>query len=175
MLHCTVFPGGKTMPAAPLPPNETERIATLHALNILDTPPEERFDRLTRITRGAFHVPVAVVSMVDTGRQWFKSSGGLAVCETSRDVSFCAHAILGEDILYVENATKDERFSDNPTVTGDPKIRFYAGCPLRVNNFKMGTLCLIDKKPRAFTEEDRQLLRDLAAIVEQELVSSAAN
>ncbi len=163
------------MPAAPLPPNETERIAALHALNILDTPPEERFDRLTRIARHAFHVPIALVSMVDTSRQWFKSSGGLPFCETSRDISFCAHAILGEDILYIENATKDERFSDNPAVKGEPKIRFYAGCPLRVNNLKMGTLCLVDKKPRPFSEEDRQLLRDLAAIVELELVRSEAN
>jgi GAF domain-containing protein len=160
------------MPAAPLPPNETERIAALHALNILDTPPEERFDRLTRITRRAFHVPIALVSMVDTSRQWFKSSGGLSFCETSRDISFCAYAILDEDILHVENATKDERFSDNPAVKGEPKIRFYAGCPLRVNSFKMGTLCIVDRKPRLFTEEDRQLLRDLAAIVEQELIRS---
>jgi GAF domain-containing protein len=163
------------MPAAPLPSNENERIAALHALNILDTPPEERFDRLTRIARRAFHVPIALVSMVDTSRQWFKSRGDLSVCETSRDVSFCAHAILGEDIFYIENATKDDRFSDNPAVKGEPKIRFYAGCPLRVNNFKIGTLCLIDQKPRPFTGEDRQLLRDLAAIVEQELARSSAN
>jgi GAF domain-containing protein len=103
------------------------------------------------------------------------SSGGLPFCETSRDISFCAYAILDEDILYVENATKDERFSDNPAVKGEPKIRFYAGCPLRVKNFKMGTLCLVDKKARPFTEEDRQLLRDLAATVEQELVRSPEN
>jgi GAF domain-containing protein len=158
-----------------MPPNEAERIAALHALNILETLPEERFDRLTRIAQRAFHVPIALVSMVDTSRQWFKSNGGLGICETSRDISFCAHAILGEDILYIENATKDERFSDNTAVKGEPKIRFYAGCPLRVNNFKMGTLCLVDKKPRSFTEEDRQLLRDLAAVVEQELMRPPAN
>ncbi len=158
------------MQIPPFPSNESERIAALHALNILDTPPEERFDRLTRIARRAFNVPVALISMIDTNRQWFKSRGDLLVCETSRDISFCAHAILSDDILYVENALKDERFSNNPLVTGEPKIRFYAGCPLRVYGFKMGTLCLADKKPRSFTADDRQLLRDLAAIAEQELV-----
>jgi GAF domain-containing protein len=157
------------MQSAPFPPNESGRIAALHALNILDTPPEDRFDRLTRIAKRTFDVPIALISMIDTSRQWFKSRGELSVCETSRDISFCAHAILNDDILYVENALKDERFFDNPLVVGEPKIRFYAGCPLRMNDFKMGTFCLIDSQPREFTQEDRQLLRDLAGMAEQEL------
>ena len=157
------------MQSAPFPPNESGRIAALHALNILDTPPEERFDRLTRIAKRTFDVPIALISMIDTSRQWFKSRGELSVCETSRDISFCAHAILNDDILYVENALKDERFFDNPLVVGEPKIRFYAGCPLRMNDFKMGTFCLIDSQPREFTQEDRQLLRDLAGMAEPEL------
>ena len=152
-----------------LPPNESARIAALHALNILDTPREERFDRLTRLARRVFNVPYATISMIDTHRQWFKSVQGLTICQTSRDISFCAHAILFDDILYVENALKDKRFSDNPVVVGDPKIRFYAGCSLDVNGFKAGTFCVFDKKPRPFTDEDRQLLKDLACIAEQEL------
>lgn len=156
----------------PTPYDESARIAALQALNILDTHPEDRFDRLVRLARRAFNVPIATISMIDTNRQWFKSSGGVSVCETSRDISFCAHAILYDEILYVENALKDERFHDNPLVVNDPKIRFYAGCPLRVNGYKMGTLCIIDKKARPFSAEDRSLLRDLANIAEQELAIS---
>ena len=161
-----------------IPANEPSRIAALHALNILDTAPEERFDRLTRLAKRVFNVPYSTISMIDDQRQWFKSIQGLSLCQTSRDISFCAHAILFDEILYVENALKDERFHDNPVVTGDPKIRFYAGCSLNVNGFKMGTFCVFDKKPRAFTAEDRQLLKDLAALAEQELAipeSSRAN
>jgi GAF domain-containing protein len=155
-----------------LPPDESSRIAALHALNILDTPPEDRFDRLTRLAMRAFNVPIAAINMIDTNRQWFKSIGGLSVCETSRDISFCAHAILDDEILCVENALKDERFHDNPLVVHDPKIRCYAGCPLRVNGFKMGTFCIVDKKPRPFTSEDRRLLKDLSGMAEQELATS---
>lgn len=156
----------------PIPHNESARIAALHALNVLDSEPEERFDRLTRLAKRVFNVPYSTISMIDDHRQWFKSMQGLSLCETSRDISFCAHAILFDEILYVENALKDERFHDNPVVTGDPKIRFYAGCSLNVNGFKMGTFCVFDKKPRAFTAEDRQLLKDLAALAEQELAIS---
>lgn len=155
-----------------LPSDETNRIEALLALNILDTPPEERFDRLTRLAKRVFNVPYVTVSMIDTHRQWFKSVQGLTICQTSRDISFCAHAILYDEILYVENALKDERFHDNPVVVGDPKIRFYAGCSLEVNGFKMGTFCVFDKKPRQFTPEDRQLLKDLAVLAERELATS---
>jgi GAF domain-containing protein len=160
----------------PTPHDETARIAALHALNILDTQSEERFDRLTRLAKRVFNVPYSTISMIDAHRQWFKSIQGLSLCETSRDISFCAHAILFDEILYVENALKDERFHDNPVVLGEPKIRFYAGCSLNVSGFKMGTFCVFDKKPRAFTSDDRQLLTDLAMLAEQELgLPSPAN
>ena len=159
------------MKTAPLPANESSRIATLRLLNILDTEPEERFDRLTRMARRLFSVPIAQVTLVDTDRQWFKSSDGAPTGETSRDVSFCAHAILGDEVMCVPDAGKDDRFLDNPLVLGEPRIRFYAGCPLKVDNHNLGTLCVIDDKPRDFTEEEREMLKDLAQMVEQELTA----
>lgn len=155
-----------------IPDNETQRLATLHALKILDSAPEERFDRLTRMARRMFGVPISLVSIVDSDRQWFKSSAGLDATETPRAVSFCGHAILGDGVFTVEDATRDERFHDNPLVTGDPNVRFYAGCPLRVaNGHKMGTLCLIDHEPRTLDDEDRLLLQDLAKMAEQEIAA----
>ncbi|MDE2286744.1 MAG: sensor domain-containing diguanylate cyclase [Burkholderiales bacterium] len=152
------------------PADETTRIEALHSLQILDTPAEERFDRLTRLAKKLFGVPIALVSLVDTNRQWFKSNDGLSVSETPRDISFCGHAILGDDILMIPDALSDERFHDNPLVTRDPGIRFYAGCPLAVaNGCKIGTLCLLDVKPRKLDDEERELLRDLAHMAEQEL------
>lgn len=118
-------------PAKPL--DEATRLDTLRALNILDTLPEERFDRLTRLAKRLFGVPIALVSLVDEDRQWFKSCQGLHASETSRDISFCGHAILGDDIFLIPNAAADERFHDNPLVTDEPHIRFYAGCPLTVS------------------------------------------
>jgi GAF domain-containing protein len=160
------------MQVPPIAPNESARIAVLHALKILDTPPEDRFDRLTRLARRVFNVPFSTITMIDTNRQWFKSCGGISVRETPRDISFCAHAILYDEILVVENALKDERFHDNPFVAQDPKIRFYAGCPLLVNGYRIGTICIIDQKTRHFTDEDRRLLIDLANMAEQELAVS---
>jgi len=160
------------MQTPPKPADEATRLASLKALEILDTEPEERFDRLTRLARRLFGVPIALVSLVVENRQWFKSCQGLDASETSRDVSFCGHAILDDDILVIRDATLDERFHDNPLVTGDPNIRFYAGCPLRVRNgSKIGTLCLIDREPRDFGDEDMSLLRDLAHTTEQELTA----
>lgn len=154
------------------PANERERIDSLRLSNILDTTPEERFDRLTRIAKRLFGVPIALVSLVDTDRQWFKSRIGLEVCETPREISFCGHAILGADIFLVPDTLLDPRFFDNPLVTGAPAIRFYAGCPLRgPNGCKIGTLCIIDNKPRDFDGEERGLLLDLAAIAQQEIAS----
>jgi diguanylate cyclase (GGDEF)-like protein len=155
-------------PAKPV--NEHERVATLHSLNILDTQSEERFDRLTRLARRLFNVPIALVSLVDSNRQWFKSCQGLQASETGRDVSFCGHAILTDQILMIPDAAGDERFHDNPLVTGEPHIRFYAGCPLKVGNgSNVGTLCLLDRQPRVLDAEERGLLRDLASMAEQEL------
>lgn len=155
-----------------LPPDESQRVATLRALNVLDTSPEERFDRLTRLAKRLFGVPIALVSLVDSDRQWFKSCVGLDVTETPRNISFCGHAILHDDILTVPDTLSDPRFCDNPLVTGDPGIRFYAGCPLQVaNGSRLGTLCLIDREPRSFDEDDRKLLHDLAQMAEQELAA----
>lgn len=155
-----------------MPPDEITRVDTLRALNILDTSPEERFDRIARLAKRMFGVPVALVSLVDADRQWFLSSFGLDVKETPRDVSFCGHAILGDDILTVPDAALDPRFNDNPLVTAAPNIRFYAGCPISVpNGSKLGTLCLLDQSPREFDEEDKALLRDLARLVEQEVMA----
>jgi len=158
------------MQAPAKPENEEARIDTLYSLSILDTPPEERFDRLTRLAKRVFRVPIVCVNLVDEHRIWSKSAQGIERSEGPRDQSFCAHAILGDDILVVTDATKDKRFSDNPHVTGEPNVRFYAGCPLRApNGDKLGTLCLIDQQPREFSEEDRALLRDLAGMAEREL------
>jgi diguanylate cyclase (GGDEF)-like protein len=160
------------MQAPAIPFNEGTRIDSLRALNILDTSPEERFDRLTRLAKRLFDVPIALVSLVDTNRQWFKSCVGLDATETPRDVSFCGHAILGDDIFLIPDAAADERFRDNPLVTGEPHIRFYAGCPLTVaDGSRLGTLCIIDRKPREFDDDDRELLRDLARMAEQELAA----
>jgi diguanylate cyclase (GGDEF)-like protein len=155
-----------------IPENEALRLATLKSLNVLDTPPEERFDRVTRMARRMFGVSTALVSIIDENRQWFKSKQGLDACETPRNVSFCGHAILGDDVFLVENALHDERFADNPLVVGDPNIRFYAGCPLRAaDGQKLGTLCIIDSEPREFDHDDATALRDLASMVEGELAA----
>lgn len=160
------------MLVAPKPDNEPARLATLRTLGILDTPAEERFDRLTRLARRVFDVPIALVSLIDENRQWFKSCAGLDVQETARDVSFCGHAILHDDVFMIPDARADARFHDNPLVTGDPGIRFYAGQPLTVpDGSKLGTLCLIDTRPRELDTEQRGLLRDLAHIAEQEIAA----
>ena len=160
------------MKPAPMPPDERNRLETLRALNLLDTAPEERFDRLTRMARRMFGVPISLVSLIDANRQWYKSNQGMDASETPRDISFCGHAILGDDILLIPDTSLDDRFSDNPMVVDNPNIRFYAGCPLTVlNGSKIGTLCIIDREPRQFSAEDMTLLRDLAAMAEQEIAA----
>lgn len=155
-----------------IPANEAERLETLRALKILDSAPEERFDRLTRMAKRMFGVPISLVSLIDSDRQWFKSTQGLDAEETPRNISFCGHAILGDELFLVPDASEDKRFHDNPLVTDAPNIRFYAGCPLRVaNGQKMGTLCLIDSKPRELSQEDKELLLDLAVMAEQEIAA----
>lgn len=153
-----------------IPVNESERLRALRRLDILDTLPEECFDRLTRIAVRLFDVPTALVSLVDSGRQWFKSRQGLEACQTERRVSFCGHAILSEDPLIVPDCLQDSRFSDNPLVVGAPHIRFYAGQPIHApDGSRIGTLCLIHRQPREFSPLDRRSLADLAAVVDQEL------
>ena len=155
-----------------IPQDEAARLETLRSLNILDTASEERFDRLTRMAKRMFGVPIALVSFVDENRQWFKSCAGLDASETPRDISFCGHAILGNEVFIIPDATKDERFADNPLVLNEPNVRFYAGCPLRyLNGSRLGTLCIIDRKPRSLSEEDLQTLKDLASMVERELAA----
>ena len=152
-----------------IPPDEDARLAELRSLNVLDTIAEERFDRLTRMARRLFGVDVALVSLVDESRQWFKSCAGMELSETPRDISFCGHAILGDGAFVIPDALQDERFCDNPMVAGPPHVRFYAGCPLRgPGGRKLGTLCIIDSKPRAFSDEDVEMLVDLALMVERE-------
>ncbi|MFT5665299.1 MAG: diguanylate cyclase (GGDEF)-like protein, partial [Gammaproteobacteria bacterium] len=119
-----------------------------------------------------FGVSISLVSLIDTDRQWFKSNHGLEITETSRDISFCAHAINQDDLFVIPDTTEDERFFDNPLVTDDPNIRFYAGYPLKLRpGVNIGTLCLLDPKPRVFDAEDQQLLKDLGAMIEQEIKS----
>jgi diguanylate cyclase (GGDEF)-like protein len=154
------------------PPNEAERLAALHALEILDTPAEERFDRITRLARRLFKVPIALISLIDADRQWFKSASGYAGAQTPRSTSFCGHTILKEESLVVEDALADERFHNSPWVAGEPHVRFYAGYPLTVpGGLSLGSLCLVDHQPRAFSEEDRVSLRDLARLAAQELAA----
>ncbi len=152
----------------PTPHNEAERLGTLRALELLDTEPDERFDRITRLATRLFDVPIALVSLVDEHRQWFKSCQGLDASQTPRDLSFCGHAILGDDLLVVNDAHEDERFRDNPLVNHPPHLRFYAGYPLRaVNGAKLGTLCVIDHESRPFSDADREALTDLGRTLEQ--------
>ncbi len=153
-----------------IPKDESERLKALEHLNILDSEGEERFDRFTRLAQRMFGVPIALLSLVDVNRQWFKSRQGLDVCETPRDISFCGHTILDDQPLVVRDATKDQRFDDNPLVTENPNIRFYAGYPLQGPGGKrIGTLCLIDRQPREFDAADIQALSDIGALVNAEL------
>jgi len=155
-----------------IPQNEAERLHALRALQILDSSHEERFDRVTRLAKRLFGVPISLVSLIDEDRQWFKSSEGLDVSETSREISFCGHAINQTGLFIVPNVLNDERFYDNPLVTDAPHIRFYAGYVLKLRKgINIGTLCLIDSKPRDMDEEDRQLLQDLGEMIEQEIKS----
>jgi diguanylate cyclase (GGDEF)-like protein len=156
-----------------IPQDEAVRLKALQSLNILDTSSEERFDCLTRMAKRLFNVPIALVSIVDENRQWFKSCIGLSVSETPRDISFCGHAILGDEIFVIPDATKDERFADNPLVINEPHIRFYAGCQLRsADGSKIGTLCIIDQKPRNLGDEDIEAIKDLASIAEREIAAT---
>lgn len=161
--------------SASIPENETERLQALRALNLVEAGGDERFDRYTRIAAALFDVPYALVSIVDDDRQWFKSTYGTEITQTPREVSFCAHAIHHSDVMVVNDALRDSRFGDNPTVVGPPNVRFYAGTPLVLpNGFAIGTLCILDDRPREFSETDRARLADLGGLLEQELARVAA-
>jgi len=151
------------MKKAPTPSNEAKRQAALDAYDIVDTLAEQEYDDLTMLASEICQTPIALVSLVDNDRQWFKSRVGLDAAETPRDISFCGHVVEAEEPLYVEDATSDERFADNPLVTGAPDIRFYAGTPLVTpTGFSLGTLCVIDREPRVLSETQKRQLSALS-------------
>jgi len=153
-----------------MPENEAARQEAVLRLNLLDTPAEERFDRIVRLTRRLFDVPISYVSLVDHDRQWFKSRIGIDTVSTTREISFCGHAILQDKPLIIPDARKDMRFAGNPLVIGEPFVRFYAGQPLRdPTGHKVGTLCIVDQKPRIFASHELELLHELTTLVEREL------
>jgi len=159
------------MPAAPPHPQELARQAALHQLQLTGDEFEEAFDRLTRMIRYVLGVETALFSVVDNDRQFFKSMQGLDVRETPRDLAFCAHTILGDELMVVNDASKDRRFQNNPLVTGNPHIRFYAAIPIRApNRLPVGTLCAIDPKPRELLPEQASLMEDLRDMLEETLL-----
>ena len=159
------------MTAAPIPPTETARLKELDSYSVLDTPPEQVFDDITFLASQIYQTPIALMSLVDRDRQWFKSSIGLDVPETHRDLAFCAHAIWDPtEVMVVEDAAYDLRFSNNPLVVADPSIRFYAGAPLQTAaGNALGTLCIIDRVPRQLDADEHEALRALARLVMNEL------
>jgi GAF domain-containing protein len=156
--------------SAPIPQNESKRLKVLWQYDVLDTVPEEIFDDLTELAARICEAPIALITLVDEKRQWFKSKIGVTVSETSRDLSFCAYAITQSDLFIVPDATQDERFANNPLVTSEPKIRFYAGAPLITpDGHALGTLCVIDKVPRELRPDQKRALSILARHVVSQL------
>ncbi|MBI1239358.1 MAG: GAF domain-containing protein [Alphaproteobacteria bacterium] len=150
--------------------DEAGRLAALQSLEILDSGSDPRFEKITGLAQSRFKTPIALISLVDSDRQWFKSRIGLEVNETPRDISFCTRAIESNDVFVVEDASQDPRFMGNPLVTGAPNIRFYAGAPLKtVSGHNIGTLCIIDTSPRAFSDDDRAHLTLLAAVAVEQM------
>lgn len=162
-----------SMTSAPLPPNEARRLTVLHELGLLDTAPEEPFDALAQSAARLTNCPIALITLVDERRQWFKAAHGLPLRETPRDLSFCTHAILGEALFEVPDARDDARFAANPLVRGEPHMRFYAGVPLQFRGATLGTLCVIDTQPRGLSGEQRAAMQGLACIAAELLRSRA--
>jgi len=153
-----------------IPLNESARQAALDRYNVLDTLPEKEYDDLTRLAASICGTPIALISLIDRDRQWFKSQVGLGASETPRDISFCGHVVANDEMLQVNDALKDERFADNPLVVDEPKIRFYAGVPLKTSdNFTLGTLCVIDRAARDLTPIQIQQLESLSRLVISQL------
>lgn len=158
------------MIAPAIPANEAQRLAALYELLLLDTPPEQRFDTIVEFAASEFDVPICLITLVDRERQWFKARVGLDACSTPRDISFCGHAILQPAVMVVTDALADPRFADNPLVTGTPNIRFYAGAPLALESgHVVGTLCVIDTKPRTLDAVERAILSNLRDLLVKEL------
>lgn len=156
---------------APIPKDEKTRLTTLRELLILDTPPEERFDRIVQFARDEFSVPIVLISLIDAERQWLKARVGVDIEQTPRNISFCGHAIAQRDFLIVQDARSDERFHDNPLVIDAPYIRFYAGAQLVMPNGQaIGTLCLISDQPRSYDALDRATHTALRDLVVEELL-----
>jgi GAF domain-containing protein len=154
----------------PIPVDEDARIEALHALDILDTPPEERFDRHTRLAAALLHAPISLITLIDSDRQWFKSCFGTCLEHTPREVSFCAHAVAARATLVISDMLLDARFREHPLVVSDPHVRFYAGAVIYAPGGQpIGTLCVVDTRPHVITDEQRELLADLAAMVGAEL------
>jgi len=154
----------------PVPKNEKKRLEVLWQYDVLDTIPEQVFDDLADLAASICEAPIALISLVDEKRQWFKAKTGVTVSETSRDVSFCAHALVEHELFIVPDATKDDRFSNNPLVTSEPKIRFYAGAPLiTADGHALGTLCVIDKVPRNLRPDQKRALEILSRHVMTQL------
>src|SRR5260221_3207442 len=151
------------MKPAPPHPRESERLAALQAYQILDTLPEQQFDDIVTLAAAICETPIALLTLIDEERQWFKARKGLAVPETPREIAFCAHAILTDDVFEVQDATGDERFAGNPLVTGEPHIRFYAGAPMITDaGLPIGTVCVIDREPRQLSAHQKTALQALA-------------
>lgn len=164
------------MLVAPVPDNEAERLASLFALLLLDTPPEERFDKIVAFAAQEFEVPIALITLLDSERQWFKAQVGMRVCSTARDISFCGHAIMQPDTFVVPDAASDPRFADNPLVSGAPHIRFYAGAPLVMpSGHALDTLCVIDTRPRTLDHTDLTILAALRDLLVKELSGVGEN
>ena len=158
------------MTPAPIPANEDARLNALRELLLLDTPPEERYDRLARFAAEQLDMPIALLSLVDGQRQWFKSRVGVDITEGARDISFCGHAIMKNELFVVNDASSDARFADNPMVAGAPHIRFYAGAPLSSpSGHHIGTLCVIDTVPRTLGAVELSILDALRCLVNETL------
>jgi ribonuclease BN (tRNA processing enzyme) len=165
-----VLRGESRWKKAPLPDDEERRIATLESLGLLDTPPDPRFDRVTRLASQFFDVPIALLTLVDSNRQWFKSCVGLKIVETTRESAFCAYTVVDRTTLVINDALVDDRFAENPLVVGTPRVRFYAGAPLILSDGTcVGSLCILDTRPRWFHANDRKVLEDLRDIAVMEL------
>jgi len=155
----------RSITVVPMPMNETARVAALQKYAILDSEPEQGFDDLTLLASYICRTPIALISLVDENRQWFKSKVGLSISETSREIAFCSTAILQSDIFVVSDTLQDERFRNNPLVLSEPRIRFYAGAPLITEEgYALGTLCVIDRTPREFGPDQREALKALSRL-----------
>jgi len=160
---------------AALPTDEEKRLAAVYRLGLLDTDAEERFDRHVRIAAAAFGAPIALVTLIDRERQWYKAHYGFDFSETSRDMGFCSHAILQNEPLVVNDALRDDRFAENPVVIGDPHVRFYAGIPLHAaDGARVGAFCIVDSKPRSMSASQLRMLKDFARLIEEELEPRAS-